>query len=157
MFQPRVKLEFIRRYVPPAKGWSVYVDIDASEEGRTGGTRTPNQLLMEKDALPVRAALKQLGATVGGPRAKWFSTLAYPQVVGDRDIVAFHPRRRQCVIAEIEGSSSGQSEQKLYKAMGQLVMAASVDPILDWKTSSFLSFTVKQSLVIFPVQLPWRG
>ena len=70
--------------------------------------------------------------------AKWFSTLAYPRVVGDRDIVAFHPRKRQYVIAKIEGSFSRQSEQKLYKAMGQIVMAASVDPILDWKTSFIL-------------------
>lgn len=33
MFQPRVKLEFVRRYCAPEAGWSVCVDIDPSEEG----------------------------------------------------------------------------------------------------------------------------
>jgi len=36
MFQPRVKLEFVRRHCVPEAGWKVYVDIDPSEEGRTG-------------------------------------------------------------------------------------------------------------------------
>ncbi len=87
---------------------------------------------MERDAVRVRAALKQLGATVGGHQRNGFRR--WPILGGDGDIVAVHSRSRQCVIAENEGASSGQSGQKLYKAMGQLVMAASGDPILDWTT-----------------------
>jgi hypothetical protein len=32
MFQPEVKLEFIRRYCQPTNGWEIFVDIDASED-----------------------------------------------------------------------------------------------------------------------------
>ena len=39
MFQPRVKLEFVRRYCAPEAGWRVCVDIDPSEEGWTGSKR----------------------------------------------------------------------------------------------------------------------
>ena len=39
MFQPRVKLEFVGRYCAPQDGWCVCVDIDPSEEGRTGTER----------------------------------------------------------------------------------------------------------------------
>ena len=39
MFQPQVKYEFVRRYCSPEQGWCVFVDIDGSEEGRTGGKR----------------------------------------------------------------------------------------------------------------------
>lgn len=36
MIQPVAKLRFVERYCHPAEGWSVFVDVDASEEGRTG-------------------------------------------------------------------------------------------------------------------------
>ena len=134
MFQPRVKLEFIRRYLAPDNGWKVYVDIDASEEGRTGGTLTANQQRMREDASRVKEALARFGVQVGGPRGDWFEAGSFPRVAGDRDIVAFHTKRRRCVIAEIEGESTGQSEQKLYKAMGQLVMAMSVNTVEGWDT-----------------------
>jgi hypothetical protein len=37
------------------------------------------------------------------------------------------------VIAEVEGTSSGQPETKLYKAIGQLVMAVSIPRSSDWQ------------------------
>jgi hypothetical protein len=44
MFQLAVKLAFVKRYCNPQKGWEVFVDIDPSEEGRTGGGRkTPGR------------------------------------------------------------------------------------------------------------------
>ncbi|MCG3183272.1 MAG: hypothetical protein ICCCNLDF_01358 [Planctomycetes bacterium] len=129
MFQPRAKLEFIRRYCPPSAGWRVFMDIDASEEGRTGGERTTQaaktrQQQMRQDGQAVRAELDKLGVTVGGSRAGWFRKHGLPTVDGDRDIVAFHPGRKLLVVAEVEGVSSGQPEQKLYKAIGQAVIAA---------------------------------
>jgi hypothetical protein len=130
MFQPRVKLEFIRRYCDPGKGWRVFVDIDPSEEGRTGGERKTDlarqrQIAMFKDAARVRRGLRKLGVTVGS-RSDWHLQCGLPLLDGDRDIVAVHSRRRQYVIAEVEGVSSGQPEQKLYKAVGQAVMARQV-------------------------------
>lgn len=52
---------------------------------------------------------------------------------GDRDIVAFQSARKRCVITEVEGVSSGQPEQKLYKAIGQIVVAASAKPVAEWR------------------------
>lgn len=129
MFQPRTKLEFIRRYCPPSASWCVFMDIDASEEGRTGGDRrkpeaVARQIAMQKDAQVVRDELAKLNVAVGGSRAGWFRKRGLPGVDGDRDIVAFHPGRKVLVVAEVEGVSSGQPEQKLYKAIGQAVIAA---------------------------------
>lgn len=143
MFQPEVKLEFVRRYCPPAAGWQVFVDIDASEEGRTGGARTSDearqqQAAMQRDAQRVRAALEKLSVVVGGERRAWFENLRLPRVNGDRDIVAMHPDKRRLVIAEVEGASTGQPEQKLYKAIGQLVLAAGEVPPEDWQRSLVL-------------------
>ena len=39
MFQAHAKVEFVHRYIPPRAGWAVLVDLDPSEEGRTGGKR----------------------------------------------------------------------------------------------------------------------
>jgi hypothetical protein len=129
MFQPRVKLEFVRRYCAPEAGWSVCVDIDPSEEGRTGSKRESEvsrlrQLEMQTDAPVVRASLKELGANVGN-RKHWCQTKGLPYIEGDPDVVAYDHVKRRCVIAEVEGASSGQPEQKLYKAIGQIVRSAS--------------------------------
>src|SRR4051794_2918559 len=89
---------------------------------------------MERNAIPVRAALKQLGATVGGPPAKWFSTLAYPRVVGDRDIVTF-PSPQAPVRNWLKRRFLQRAVRiEAFIGDGQLVMAASVDPRLDWTT-----------------------
>jgi hypothetical protein len=138
MFQPMVKLEFIRRYCSPDKGWTVFVDIDPSEEGRTGGNRVnpeaqERQYQMVEDASSVREEFKILGVTVGGSRAKWYQSHHFPIIEGDRDIVAFNSEKRLYMIAEVEGKSSGQPEQKLYKAIGQIVVAASNDELENWK------------------------
>ena len=138
MFQPEAKLEFVRRHCSPADGWRVFVDIDPSEEGRTGGKRTKpearkRQRRMQKDAGKARRELQELGVTVGGNRVAWFLEHQLPEMKGDRDIVAFNAKRRLCLIAEVEGESSGQPEQKLYKAIGQIVMAASDEVPEGWE------------------------
>lgn len=137
MFQPEVKCAFVSRYCPPEAGWWVYVDIDASELGETGGERRTaaaigRQKIMQCEGRQAMQKLKALGATVRGPRAPWFASLkaAHPQfselaVPGDRDIVAVHPEERRLIVAEVEGVSAGQPETKLYKAIGQAVMAVS--------------------------------
>jgi hypothetical protein len=126
---PRVKLEFVKRYCPPRQGWQVCVDIDASEEGRTGGAReTPashqRQLDMMADAPRVRQELALLNVTIG-TRRSWFMSQNLPPIEGDPDIIAFDRARRRALIVEVEGASSGQPEQKLYKAVGQIVRSAS--------------------------------
>jgi hypothetical protein len=133
MFQPRVKLEFVRRYCAPLAGWSVCVDIDPSEEGRTGSKRESEvsrlrQLEMQADAPVVRASLKELGTNVGN-RKHWCQSQALPYVEGDPDIVAYDRAAKRCLIVEVEGVSSGQPEQKLYKAIGQIVRSASNLPL----------------------------
>jgi len=125
MFQPRAKLEFVSRYCPPREGWLVCVDIDPSEEGRTGGERRNanqkvQQFAMQTDAGKVRQALSELGVTVGR-RKKWSELNNVPYLTGDPDIVAFNFKTDVCLIAEVEGESSGQPEQKLSHAIGQIV------------------------------------
>lgn len=137
MFQPQVKLAFIERYCNPRDGWFVFADIDPSEEGRTGGARRTGdaqaqQLAMRSAADNVRVRFAKLGVTVGGSRDRWFHENGLPEVGGDRDIVAFQPSRKRYLIAEAEGVSSGQPEQKLYKAIGQIVVAASAVPPKGW-------------------------
>ena len=138
MFQPEAKFQFVRRYCPPGEGWKVYVDIDASEVGRTGSPRTTPaaiaiQKRMESEGEQARQALVALGVQVGKSRADWFKKHALPRLEGDRDIVAFHPASKACLIAEVEGQSTGQPEQKLYKAIGQIIMATSFDRPAEWQ------------------------
>ena len=128
MFQPRVKLEFVRRYCAPQNGWRVCVDIDPSEEGRTGSARESDgsrkrQAAMLADAPKVRIALKKLNAAVGD-RKGWCHSQGLPYIDGDPDVVAYDTLKKRCLIAEVEGASSGQPEQKLYKAIGQIVRTA---------------------------------
>lgn len=142
MFQPEVKLEFIRRYCSSADGWVVMMDIDPSEEGRTGGARRSEEAKqrqeeMVRSAQRVRKAATQLGIEIVGNRAQWFAGNGFPVVPGDRDIVAIHPEERTLLIVEVEGASSGQPEQKLYKAIGQIVLALG-KPIPDGWTRSFV-------------------
>lgn len=138
MFQPIVKYQFVRRYCNPQQGWTVYVDIDPSEEGRTGGERKTaeskeRQKKMLQQAKDAISKLNGMGVCLGGKRSEWFKREKLPPIEGDRDIVAFHRKKKILLIAEVEGASSGQPEQKLYKAIGQLVMAASDKPPRGWK------------------------
>jgi hypothetical protein len=151
MFQPEVKLEFVRRYCPPKEGWKVFVDIDASEEGRTGGSRKTPEAQERCEAMQaagqrVRKELDELGVKVGESRRKWLAGVgatrlheSFPCVATDRDIVALHPERRHLLIAEVEGASSGQPEQKLYKAIGQLVLAIAKACETDWQAAYVLA------------------
>lgn len=114
------------------------MDIAPSEEGRTGGKRInpeaqEHQRQMVEDASRVRKEFKTLEVTVGGSRAEWYRLNGFPSIEGDRDIVAFNPKKRFYMIAEVEGKSSGQPEQKLYKAIGQIVVAASNEEFENWK------------------------
>jgi hypothetical protein len=138
MFQPEVKLEFVSRYCHPADGWNVLVDIDPSELGRTGGKRTTDeastsQKKMLKDGETACRELQRIGVQVGGNRRVWYREHELNLIEGDRDIIAFNTRKRLHLIAEVEGESSGQPEQRLYKAIGQIVKAASEDIPDGWK------------------------
>jgi hypothetical protein len=139
MFQTEVKLEFVRRYCSPDEGWQVFVDIDASEEGRTGSEREAvkakqRQREMLAAGKKVRTVLESLRVKVGGNRKQWFALHDLPSVDGDRDVVAFHQGRHVCVVGEVEGVSGGQPETKLYKAIGQIVVAASGVCAPGWDT-----------------------
>ena len=140
MFQPRVKLLFVQRYCPPNEGWRVFVDIDASEEGRTGGERKTEgarvtQKNMGEDADRVRAEFLTLGVHVG-ERAKHWKKIApeVPVLSGDHDIVALNSERKKALIVEVEGASSGQPETKVYKAVGQVGAGLSGRGIASFET-----------------------
>jgi hypothetical protein len=132
MIQPLAKLRFVERYCNPRYGWSVFVDIDPSEEGRTGSARQTDeakarQATAIREAPQILSQLRELGVSVGNRKPSWLSTFGsdIPVPVGDRDIIAVHRDRRLVIVAEVEGDSSGQPEGKIYKALGQLVCALS--------------------------------
>jgi hypothetical protein len=132
MIQPLVKLRFVERYCNPEAGWRVFVDIDPSEEGRTGSlrqteeARARQQLMLEQAPDAVRQ-LRDLGAFVGERKRHWKAQFQDRLLLppGDRDILAVHTDRGKLWVAEVEGDSSGQPERKIYKALGQLVCAVS--------------------------------
>jgi hypothetical protein len=76
------------------------------------------------DAPLVIDALKALNVRVG-ERRQWCECCDLPYLEGDPDVIAYEPHRKRCIVAEIEGASSGQPEQKLYKAIGQMVRTVS--------------------------------
>jgi hypothetical protein len=139
MFQPEAKLEFVRRYCPPSDGWAVYVDIDPSEMGETGGPRKSveareRQTRMKDSGKRAAKELRSMGATVCGSQNEWVSALGlgFDLIVGDRDIVAVRRASKTLLVAEVEGASSGQPEQKLYKAIGQVVMSLAAATPTRW-------------------------
>ena len=130
MYQPAAKLAVVERYFNPSAGWAVSVDIDPSEEGRTGGERKSRaakrrQLEMIEDAQWVRDKLSELGVHVGHHRSILGAIVRADFVgsCGRRDIIAIHEREKRIAIVEVEGESSGQPEIKLYHAIGQIVIA----------------------------------
>lgn len=132
MIQPVAKLRFVERYCSPVDGWSVFVDIDPSEEGRTGAARQSDEAIARQDRMRLDApaavqALGRLGACVGRRRKQWKACFgnSVPLPKGDRDIIAIHRDRKLLWITEVEGDSSGQPEGKIYRAIGQLVCAVS--------------------------------
>ena len=79
---------------------------------------------MLADAPRVREALRTLDVGIG-QRKHWCQSCALPYLEGDPHIVAYDPHDKRCIVAEVEGASSGQPEQKLYKAIGQMVRTRS--------------------------------
>ena len=141
MIQPVVKLRFVERYCNPSEGWSVFVDIDASEEGRTGSERQTAGARARHDRVLTEAPkalrdLTQVGAFVGDRKRKWNAHFGnqVPLAKGDRDIMAVHQAKRLFWIAEIEGDSGGQPEGKIYKALGQLVCAVTESRLQGFQT-----------------------
>jgi hypothetical protein len=136
MYQSEVKWKFVERYCNPSEGWEVFVDLDPAEMGNAGGPRTTEvasarQKDMQARGVVAKVALQNIGAQVGGSRDSWMVNLrakyprgALPVVPGDRDIVAINPISKNLVVAEAEGDSAGQPEQKLYKAIGQIVIGS---------------------------------
>jgi hypothetical protein len=130
MIQPLAKLRFVERYCSPKDGWWVFVDIDPSEEGRTGSPRRTERakfrqrLMLEQAPLAIHH-LKALGAFVGQRKHHWNSQFNGQLLLppGDRDILAVNTDRGILLVAEVEGDSAGQPEGKMYKALGQLVCA----------------------------------
>ena len=132
MDQAKAKLEFVVRYCPPRQGWTVFVDVDASEEGRTGGVRkSPEAILrqqrMRASAPVVLEDMRKAGVHVGARAKNWARCLGgrVLNLWGDRDIIAVDEKRSRLLICEVEGVSSGQPEQKVYRAVGQVVYALS--------------------------------
>jgi hypothetical protein len=118
MYQPRVKLEFVRLHTPPRLGWDVSVAIDGAEKGKAGSAR-------RNDWIAVSRHLSHLGID-SGPRSRW-PALQRPPFTGIQfarapDIVAIHTTSRRVVVAEVEGASTRQGEQKVYSAAGQAVV-----------------------------------
>jgi len=140
MIQPLAKLRFVERYCNPKVGWRVFVDIDPSEEGRTGSPRQTEkakarQRLMLEQAPDAIRQLRDLRVFVGERKRNWKAQFQDQLLLppGDRDILAVHTDRRILWVAEVEGDSSGQPEGKIYKALGQLVCAVSEMHIPNFK------------------------
>jgi hypothetical protein len=113
----------------------VCVDTDASEKGLTGGVRRSDEGRRRQDAMKsdwesVEKQFQGLGVCIGG-RKRWCKDRGM-HIKGDIDVIAVGGER--CVLAEVEGASSGQPEQKLYKAIGQMVRTAGRLPE-GWSTN----------------------
>lgn len=106
MYQLEVKRWLVEHRFHPREGWEVTVDVDAMERAR-GGQHPEDKKARARSA---EAALVHLGATVG----------AHP-VFGRADVVAEHPAHGLYLV-EVEGTSSRQSEQAMYSALGQSVL-----------------------------------
>lgn len=140
MIQPVAKLRFVERYCKPSDGWRVFVDIDASEEGKTGSPRQTaesqaRQALARAEAPRAVADLIALGAHVRERKPAWLSCFgkSLPLPKGDRDILAVDCERRRLWIVEVEGDSGGQPEGKIYRALGQLVCAVSETTLAEYE------------------------
>jgi hypothetical protein len=136
MYQPRAKLEFIKRYCSPKDGWHVCVDSDGSEKGK-GGKRIKEHaqdrgLKMRTDWCDVERELRQLNVQIGS-YAQWCKELEFEGFGRRPDVAAYH-NDHGCIIAEVEAESTGQPGDKVYMAVGQILLAASL-PSAKWKPS----------------------
>lgn len=106
MYQLEVKRWLVAHRFNPKDGWVVTVDVDAMERAR-GGQHPEGK----KERVQVaEAELVDLGATIG----------AHTEF-GRTDIVAEHPAHGVYLV-EVEGTSSKQSEQAMYSALGQAAL-----------------------------------
>lgn len=106
MYQLEVKRWLVEHHFHPADGWAVTVDVDAME--RAHGGQHPEGKKARVEA--AETELVALGARVG----------AHPRF-GRTDVVAEHPAFGTYLV-EVEGTSSRQSEQAMYSALGQTVL-----------------------------------
>ncbi len=124
MYQPEVKRRFIECRCNPKDGWVVYVDIDASEVGNAGGSVDSRAAMAT--AWQVEApAYEALGSNVYVNANIMEERGDLPSFRGRSDIIAYHLQSKVCLIAEVEGMSSLQPEQKVYHAVGQLLTTMS--------------------------------
>jgi hypothetical protein len=77
MFQPKVKLEFVRRYCHPDKGWEVLVDIGISILV-IGYLCNVTVMLANGWAMPVSASSDQIDGTINVNQIRHFSSLEQP-------------------------------------------------------------------------------
>jgi hypothetical protein len=139
MVQSEVKLEFVRRYCTPRNGWRVFVDIDRLGEGRTevesNADVRKRQAAMAETAGIVRTALEELGVTVGtvpDGLDDWYEKVGLWRHPGDRDIVAFHRASKTFLVAEVIGQFPAQPEQRLGKAIGEIIAARTIWSLRSW-------------------------
>ena len=135
MYQPRAKVEFVRRYCAPGQGWRTCVEIDASEEGRTGGPRRTQAALnrrqeMQEDADRCREEFKALRVNVGR-RVEWCTEERVPNPAGAPSVIAY--RDDAYLMAEVQAQSPGQPGQSLDAAVGRMIRAASCAAVDGWR------------------------
>jgi hypothetical protein len=107
VYQIEVKRYLVEHLFLSSEGWEVVVDIDAMERGISGQQPPGKREIAER----CETYLREHGVRIG----------AHP-VYKRADVVATHPAKGTFVI-EVDGQSSRQSEQKMYSALGQLLLA----------------------------------
>ncbi len=106
MYQLEVKRWLVDHCFPATEGWKVTVDIDS----------------MERDNAGQHAPGKKAIASVC---EKWLldqgvKIVAHP-LYGRADLVA--EKEGRTFVVEVEGESKGQKEQKMYSALGQIILS----------------------------------
>ena len=107
IYQIEVKRYLVKHLFLPSDGWKVVVDIDAMERGISGQQPPGKREIAKRN----EAYIREHGVRIG----------AHP-VYKRADVVTIHPAKGTFV-TEVEGRSSSQLEQKMYSALGQLLLA----------------------------------
>jgi hypothetical protein len=107
LYQLEVKCSLVRLSFPPVSGWKVHVHVDPMERAK-GGQHKPDKAS--------RAAAAALGLETAGAR------LTPHPLFGRVDVVAEHPEHGTRLV-EVEGEASKQREQRMYSALGQLLLS----------------------------------
>jgi hypothetical protein len=111
LYQLEVKHALVRLSFPPASGWKVHIHVDPMERAKGGQHKA--------DKAP-RAAAAAFGLEGIGAQ------LSAHSLFGPVDIVAEHPEQGTRLI-EVEGEASRQREQRLYSALGQLLLSMKLE------------------------------